>query len=229
MQLNTPFEAQGWDRFKAFHSVVGSVSFSTLYTQGFIRFDTDEVIFTLSDPRPNYRHHYKDLNVTIALTVDKDCPRLFMPDGTPVKKSWLDVGGSQALLIDHDSKRVVGLRTRTAWMAGLDTRLPIRFKDVAAYIGGAGALPVGAPITLRRPNKITPEQRRHVRQLVEACKTWAAMEGFRAYEINRCFTYHELETQTFATLDVASRRYLATGDAASIGTYDESYYYLTIS
>lgn len=162
------FKAQAWDKYKAFHMCIGGGWQGNL----FVQFDTGELICVNSRPNPDYRRVYNELGVQLVLTTDKNCPQFKTARGEKILRAWLS---PQQLLIDQSSGRAVKLSGRS-----YDTSLkeiPKRLqREVSAYFGGEGMMPVGTPITINRPEVYTLEQKRKIAETVECCKMWWELE-----------------------------------------------------
>lgn len=137
---------EGWDRHRRFYKTLGPF---VIMDNGVIRLDTTK-------PTPAYRCEYPTLD--LALDFTSTTTRTFkLPDGTPVKKAWLNAGGRQYLLIDHDS----GIAVRTArdwlnedWHKG-QAGLPSYLQQAGAYKLGTGHPAVGgAPIEVSMPDRV---------------------------------------------------------------------------
>src|ERR1700746_3198349 len=93
-----------WDEWNAFHVVHKR--------RAFVQFDTGEFVVCHRNWSPDVRCAYPTLNIQIVSTDDRDCPRLTIPgQEKPIPKSHLNHKGQQILLLDHDHKRAVGLRS----------------------------------------------------------------------------------------------------------------------
>lgn len=171
-----------WDRYRMFHVGVnmrGQTNTDYWIWPEFIVFDDGQVMCAFSEPKPEQRGFYSALNVSLVAANDDACPEMFLPDGTEVKKAWLKEGGQKYMLIDHDSKRVVQLKSR-ATGDPLETQLPDQARRAAtAWFAGDGALPVGAPVQVAPPDKIsmTREEREHVDTLICAFRAEVSMVG----------------------------------------------------
>jgi hypothetical protein len=166
MQLPTfdPTKAK-WDAWRAFY-INHSVGYHKL---AFVQFDTGELICVQPCPRPEFRRRYDKLGVQIIdLSNDRYDYKFTTPDGERLKKAWL--GGHY--LIDHDTKRVVQLKYRTAKFT---SPVPERFKDVSAYFPSAGMPPVGGEVHVRRPDPLTKAEKDRIEGLRAASKAWLAM------------------------------------------------------
>jgi hypothetical protein len=84
----------------------------------------------------------------------------------------------QTLLLDFDHKRAVSLHPGL----GKDNAplVPERFtkaaRNVTVWYAGPGAVPVGGPVTRHYPQPLTHDQRKHINELVDACKVWLQMQ-----------------------------------------------------
>ena len=164
------FKAQAWDRYKAFHMGIGDRYHSHI----FVQFDTGELICTNSWPKPDYRRVYNELGIQLVLTTDKGCPQFRTASGEKILKAWLP---SQQLLIDQSSGRAVKLAYGIGHESGRLKEIPTRLqKEAFAYFGGEGMMPVGAPITINRPEVYTLEQKRKIAETVKCCKMWWELE-----------------------------------------------------
>lgn len=158
-----------WDNWRAFHIDHG-------YHQ-FTQFDTGEFVVCSNSWRPENRRVYKELGVQIVATGDDDCPQLFVPgQDKPIAKTHLNHQGMQTLLLDFNHKRAVALGPSLA--KDNAPMVPARFFShrVTAYYPGPDAPPVGAPITRHYPQPLTYDERKHINELVDACKVWLQMQ-----------------------------------------------------
>lgn len=165
-----------WDKYRAFYiGLDGSYRHNAL----FIQFDTGELICTRGAPEPDQRHVYKHLNLEIFGTQD-DTSRVFKtPEGETIRPAWLDDRGHQILLLDHDTRQAV--RLNYSYDIAMPP-IPARFRGTAhAYFMGPDCPPIGRPVQVNRPAKLTPEQKEHLADLRAACKAWEAIHGEEAY------------------------------------------------
>jgi len=154
-----------WDAWRAFH-INHKVGYHKI---AFVQFDTGELVCMPAHPRPKFRHLYDSLGVEIIdLSNDRYDYKFTSPDGERLKKAWL----SGHYLIDHDTKRVVRLKYRTAEFT---SPVPERFKAVSAYFPSAGMPPVGREVSVRRPDPLTKAEKDHIEDLRAASKAWQAM------------------------------------------------------
>jgi len=194
-----------WDLFDAPHIVDGL----------FVRFATGEVICTGSAPGPNQRRLYRDYGIQIAATDDHDCPELFVsPDAEkPLPRAWLSQRGQQYLAIDHEQGVAVNLTGSVSWrytsvrpdthLRDEDKRVPHYLtRRFAAYWGGPGRLPVGAPVRVSSPYKPTPEQRKHLQSLSDQAHAWAALKDLPDHPVKMPVTQpmHVYFDKTFTEL-----------------------------
>ena len=156
-----------WDEYRAFH---------VHRSRYLVQFDTGEMIFTYNEPDPDFRKHFRDLEIQIVATNDDDCPKLYTDEGEEVKKAWVTRNGQQHLAVDHE--RGVAVRLQHQYDQHRNPRLPPRFLNyAAAYWSGPERRPVGAPITLSKPRAFSAEQNAHILQTISACKAWVEMNG----------------------------------------------------
>jgi hypothetical protein len=179
-----PRKLMRWDAWEAFHWGVntgGVISTGYWRSHPFVVFETGEVITTWGDARPDRRCLYEALNVSLVATQDGHCPKLAMPDDTPVPRAWLYDQGQQHLLIDHDLNlafRTDGMRSAT------HERIPERFKNKATvYYPGPGRTPVADDIALHIPasNKrfVTSEEREHIETIYLPFRAEATMKEMK--------------------------------------------------
>lgn len=215
------FKAQAWDRYRAFHMTHGG----SYHSHIFVQFDTGELICTNSWPDPDYRRVYNELGVQLVLTIDKDCPQLKTASGEKILKAWLP---SQQLLIDQASGRAVRLAYSIGHESGRLKEIPKRLQDEAfAYFGGEGMMPVGAPITINRPEVYTLEQKRKIAETVKCCKLWWELEKDDKKKIPskiEALTTKFLLDTDFSNLSDDYRRRVALYNVShSRTTYTEAY------
>lgn len=153
-EVTFPHDHRGWDYYQAFHTFCGfgEDEFKRAGVSPLVLFDTGELIVTAAQPNPNERGNYHSVGVSLTHTKER---RLWLPDGSPVVRAWLDDGGMQYLLHDWESKRAVrldGPRRTAAYKdyygrekAGspLTPGIPMRFQyECRAYIPGPGLPPI---------------------------------------------------------------------------------------
>ena len=164
-----------WDSWHAFHITHEGYN-------KFVQFDTGEVVVCYRRWQPDNRRDYPELHVQIVATDDEKCPKLYIPGDTPIPipKSHLNHNGQQILLVDFDHKRAVSL-DRVLNRADNPPPIPERFldnnnRDISAYYAGPNAVPIGSPITRHYPTPLTYDQRKHIKELEDACKVWLQMQ-----------------------------------------------------
>lgn len=158
-----------WDAWRAFHINHMGVEWHSGVAP-VVQFDTGELILTAACASHKLRGSVTDLNIQTISSTDPKLPQLVLPDGTPVRRSWLDYKVTN-LLIDHDNGRVHKLDSRHH---DLDTtHIPKRFRGkVLAYFPGEGCPAIGQPVTVYRPRSWTKEQKDQVRALQAQCRMW---------------------------------------------------------
>lgn len=165
-------DARRWDAYRAFHNLVGN---------GFIRFESGELIYIPHSPDPDERHMYLDHSVHIVATTDVDCPPLYLPDGTRAIPAWLNRDGLQYLCIDRDlgvAVRLLGSRWTRDKHIEQDLKVPSYLRcRFSVYWSGEGSKPIGAPITVAPPKKLTSDEKAHLQSLKDQCNAWHAMMG----------------------------------------------------
>lgn len=229
-----------WDRYRAFHLGYDGTPTATNHyymVPPFIQFDTGELVCALHSPNPGQRRHYSDLNLEVRATADADCPSLTLPDGTKLAKTWLDDGGQQHLLIDHDSNRVVRLDKPMG-----EGRMPLRFYRsdysgcglplFSAYFAGEGAPPVGGPVAVNRPYQkvLSPEQVEHVQTIALTAKAGMTLTDDPVkdsiYATGPCPVEAILKVATYIELSDQHRAMLFRNGVAKVRT---EYEYLLIA
>lgn len=202
------YARQHWDRFKHFHMP------SNYGYHPFVRFATGELAVDNMRWRPAMRKFYPEYNVTLASSRDK-IPDLYTVDGERVPKAWLNHSGSNTLLIDHDTKRVVRINYR-----GMrDVNVPEYMRTMAGGFLAAKAVPVsGVELWARPPTSLTdtPERKEWREALHAMCRAWAALEE---KELNRwdyarpiCLLpkyYEDEPAKAFATMVESNRCVIA--------------------
>ena len=165
-----------WDGWRAFHV--------DHYYNKFVQFDTGEFVVNSRRWSPDERQIYKELHLQVVATDDDKCPPLFTPGmatvvgAKPIPKSHLNHNGQQILLLDFNHKRAVSIdRTLSREdMPLIPERFTGHYSRVVAYYAGSKAVPVGSPITRHRPQQLTPDERTHIKELVDASKVWLQMQ-----------------------------------------------------
>lgn len=159
--------------------------------RGFVRFASGEAIFT--DPKPTDRRKNTELGVQIVATGDDDCPDLYLEPtgGEPLPKAWLNQKGMQYLAVDHDCGVAVRLAMGASRYGRVGAKYSLRDVDhfaphyltgrFAVYWAGPGRRPIGEPITVSEPYRVTKEQKQHLDDLVAQADAWAAMHDLPEY------------------------------------------------
>lgn len=170
-----------WDEFKEFHNNI--TPWHNNYKTPFVLFESGEFIITSNYFNPSKRKQYQTLNLSLFMTRDMSWRswlkpiKFTTPDGDEIKRSWLEVGGSQTMVHDHDSQRTV----RLGWTDSSKSNalIPLRFRSIAyMYCAGKGEPPIGrSQVAIRQPDPLNKEENRHVRDLVAACKAWHDLSG----------------------------------------------------
>lgn len=172
-----------WDMFKEFHNNITPYPSYNSYKPPFVLFESGEFIITSNYFNPHKRKPFTELGLTLFMT--RDIPwRTWLkplefktPDGDEIKRSWLEVGGSQTLVHDHDTKQVVSL----GWVDSHKTNdhIPLRFRSIAyVYCAGKGEPLIGrGPVKIRQPDPLSKDERKHVQTIKNACKVWYELSG----------------------------------------------------
>lgn len=174
-----------WDEFKEFHNNVTPYSTYNSYKTPFVLFESGEFIITSNYFSPSKRKQYQTLNLSLFMSRDMSWRswlkpiKFTTPDGDEVKRSWLEVGGSQTLVHDHDSQRTVRLGSKWTDSSKSNSLIPLRFRSVAyMYCAGKGEPPIGrSQVAIRQPDPLNKDERKHVHDLVAACKAWYDLSG----------------------------------------------------
>jgi hypothetical protein len=204
-----------WDKFKAFAN--GHDRYGHRYgwsdNAAFYQLETGEVFTPWLSFAKDKRGLYKDLNIAVLATADDDCPSLYTPDGTKVPKAWLNHGGGQQVVIDYDTKRVVGLNWcngRNVTRAGVDgvkTGIPVWLRTHAVvYFAGAGEPPVGGMLRTTFPRVWTPEETAHLDGLRSGARAWHTLtEQTKTYSDHRALDPLRYLTKSLADLSTSER------------------------
>jgi hypothetical protein len=181
-----------WDKFKAFHIGITRTGLVQTYPNwswqnwsgglNFIMFDTGELIYRPTNVRPDCRGLSEQLNVGIYRTIDRDCPRLYLPDGKLIPKSWLNYRGSQLIIVDHDSGQVFPAEGYTPNETVVNA--PARFaedKSNRLYWPGPGKpainLRPGCTITVKKPyaTVLAAEEQEHIDTILTTARAAMAL------------------------------------------------------
>jgi len=160
-----------WDRFKRFY--VQRITGSDFEVVEFP--DTKErVVKVYARVDPHVRRAYAKEGFTLWGTADDPFHQLTLPDGTPVKRTWLNDTGQQILLLDHRHKIVVKA-TGTTWRdTAAKPHESMRWSSV--YYPDAKAGPIAAGrIDLTRPILWSAEDKQHIRELRDVCRAWITL------------------------------------------------------
>lgn len=154
-----------WNTWRAYHCH---------HRHFFTQFDTGEVICTSGNFSKDHRHAFKDIGVVVFDQTDAHAPALFMPDGSPIKTSWF--GDTQrTFLLDQTHNicfEIVNIlyreKDQPAWVR---KNVPKRlWGKCSIYWPSPEQLPFGPPSKIRRPRKLTPEEREHLNGFRTAIK-----------------------------------------------------------
>ena len=151
-----------------------------------------------------------DSDLRVVSTIDLDCPALSLgedsltPEGLAVlarcrqsaaalaskalPKAWIDGGRSRLLLVDASTGRSVGINgnkgkegRNAAWQwapfSAADYYNPL------AYIPGPQSKVVGENLRISVPVKLTPEEKRALQSLKEACTAWCELCSWDAQKM----------------------------------------------
>lgn len=170
-----------WDEYRAFHWNVA---------RGFVQFETGELIYTISKPDPDQRRIFRDLDVQIVATGDKDCPRFVTPEGEKVASAWLNRKGQSYLAVDLTTGRAVQLGGHITYGRAKpdarDEQAPFYLQGrFTAYWAGPGRNPVGKPIDYAPPMKYEGEERQRLDNLKAQCEAWCALMGIEPKRYSR--------------------------------------------
>lgn len=157
-----------WDYYEQFHTHVAD---------GFVQFESGELIYTRAFPDPDDRRVYAKLGVQIVSTTDASLPKLLTPEGQPIPKSWLNRQGMQYLAVDLDLKCAVRL-TRSKTDNEASKKVPYFLEGhFNAYWSGPGRMPIGANITTQEPRVLSADDKAHMDSIKAQCEAWMAMTG----------------------------------------------------
>ncbi len=228
-----------WDTYREFHMGVGqnSIRQSDRHNlSSFVQFETGEVVCNLTSPNPGFRGEYPLLNLAVYSTSDEKCPKLFLRNGTPVAKAWLEPRGQQILLLDRCTTRAVALRPpsekdatdhlpeRFVTKINYTGRAPARLPKFSAYFAGEGRDPQGPVIAVVPPLNIslTPDEFAHIKEITQACKAWYAMTEHETKKMYAGAVDHKLllDAKTIADLEPARRCILAENGVARKTMYE---------
>lgn len=180
-----------WDRFYLHHQYTDYMLV--------VHFETGEMCVTAQRhgrmTRERYRF-YKDRHIIIGATSDfmlgkrmhEHGVALHHPEtGEKMPMAWLNQdsdgsGSNQLLVLDLDRQMAVRLDP-TSWLDGRGdhlSRAPEHIQKAGGvYYAHKGALPIGYPVTISRPYKMTPEEREHRKALTSSAEAWWEMSGWK--------------------------------------------------
>jgi hypothetical protein len=160
-----------WDRFKRFY--VQRISGSDFEVVEFP--DTKErVVKAYAKVDPHVRRVHAKEGFTLWGSADDTFHQLELPDGTPVKRTWLNDTGQQILLLDHRHKIAVKATGHTWRDTVTKPHESMRWGSV--YYPDAKAGPIAAGrIDLTRPIVWSPEHKQQIRELRDACRAWVTL------------------------------------------------------
>lgn len=165
-----------WDQHREFHWQINSSSTATpshSHDPVITVFQDGSLAVHYGTRRPEVRHDYPDYGISITSTTDKQCPNLLNPEGVKVPKAWLNDGGAQTLLIDHELGRAYslddGLKTakHKLWCAALYAKAGAHPQTGTAHIS----------CPLDNKQFVPAEQREHLAGLYASCRAEVALTG----------------------------------------------------
>ena len=155
-----------WDRYKAFHAIVGHGNF--------VQFETGELAVRNWSIKPNHRHHYPDLDVSLTSPSDNTF-RFTLADGTPCPIAWLTThAGSPHMLVDHKTSRAVAVnKGQSHHDSKFADGLPYHLTHARAWMLSDTAVPNSAEtITISRPYKMSKERKATLAELGKICNVF---------------------------------------------------------
>lgn len=177
-----------WDRYRRFYNDP---------RPWFIRFESGEAIITKANFTPFERRMLSDTDLQIVSTRDEDCPRLQVVDehtlaelasighdmrGKTIPKAWLQNCGSQTLLVDKTTKRVVRLGTNQDAMHDAWKHVPTWVRpgngwasNAVAFLPGNDRDAIACKLSLTVPIKVASAVRRALSELRAGCSAWCSM------------------------------------------------------
>jgi hypothetical protein len=151
----------------------------------FVAFETGEIVMPFCGEIDTGSRGRRDTKLNIDFDASTDPIRrtaYFTPDGEPLKRAWLHPGTIQTFLLDWCTETAVAIDTRGAHATNRGKHppseaqwaiVPEQFRDRATvYWPAAGEQPIGAPVWIRQPRKLTTDEREHIRTVTAACKAW---------------------------------------------------------
>lgn len=144
--INTyEYKTRRFDQYGAFYS----------WENGFVSFETGEVMYTRLRPDPQERvRHYKH-RVTLIGTSDDNKRKYINPlTGNVIPRAQLNYDGMQYLILDNKTGRAVGLSRS---YNGLGTVTPRHLNNAAAFSLSETSGIVGRPVAVHSPVILTDE------------------------------------------------------------------------
>jgi hypothetical protein len=164
-----------FDDWRRVHSVHGM----------FVAFETGEIVMPFPGAGPLGPDDRGRLNAQTNTALDASADPIrgvtyHTPDGEPIKKSWLHINGIRYFLQDwctmtavRINPRGVAGRDKHPETAALWSAVPRHLRErVAVYWPDAGERPIGVPVGVRTPRKLTADERAHLTETIAACKAW---------------------------------------------------------
>ena len=142
-------ERKSWDKFKAFYSTENH----------FVSFETGEVRLDTWRFEPHERKFYEKYDITLAATGDQDNIIYLHPStGKQIPRAQLTYGGMQYIVVDHNTKRAVGLQDVTGSGHKDDyKKLPKHLQGANVWTANSDQKVHGNAIRVNAPTVITPE------------------------------------------------------------------------
>lgn len=179
-----------WDRYKAFHAIVGHGNF--------VQFETGELAVRNWQIKPNHRHHYPDLDVSLTSPSD-NMFRFKLADGTPCPIAWLTMNtGSPHLFVDHKTSRAVAINSGHASSNHkFADGLPSHLQMARAWMLSDTAMPNSAEkITISKPYKMSKERKHTCVELWKICKVFEKVSPTERDKMDWNHKYKKLDLNT---------------------------------
>lgn len=158
--------------------------YSCFYSEadGFVSFETGEVMYKRNDCHVDNRKFYPQYNVSILYTnfIPSSIKFIHPHTGKLVPQAQLMFGGGQHLIIDHQYKTATKLMN---WRTGFDKldSYPEKFERCGALALNDKAKIVGAQIDIKAPTVITPEMEAWAKTVQVIAKLKAAEKKDNTY------------------------------------------------
>ena len=171
-KLEFEHDRKQWDAYKAFH---------IRHDRYVVHFETGEVIITHNYLRPYARNRSDQFGLSYIRSNDSASvlDMLRTPDGTPVKKSWLD---RAMYLYDHTTRQFLRIdrwhnQSRYAEV-GVPPHMAVHHP--VAYCAGPER-PWVSPTMVHysTPAKLTKDEKAHIREIVTACQAASRVGGLK--------------------------------------------------